>query len=495
MVFTFTSRTAAALLLSTTSLLLLSLGLLGWAYKPWNGEFSYATQPICAETSYDPAEKRRTRALDPAFDYIPYYDLHANRDCSDYSLPLRKRPLSDFVQCGFTHYGPYKKNTLNWAFGPDHHKQYAPGSSKGANWKAMGKIGKSSLYAQDGMMFGRFTLAEQGALRDPHWHSNAAEFTYILKGTARVTVAGLPKTDLAYRNNNIVFDHEGQQSTQTIEDSNRESETFILRPGDAFYSPVGYHHYFEGVDANDPLVGVAVFDTSDLKTFDTPQMMKAMPNEMLSQVLGVPTEEVEDYYKGFRRLYTDPHDGWKEENLADALANDDNPDLRFKIPGIDKGLTQAPRMEFNGDVRSKAIDSFTWKPLSKARFSFAYTEITPGSTLEPYWTDNADELLYVIEGQNLEVIRSSNGKRECKDVFTINEGFLALNEIGSTMLIKNNSPDVTTKLFRIFNSNRPSVTTLHDAFHSLPEDVAMTMLRGKYYEKYEYAEDIMAETS
>ena len=50
---------------------------------------------------------------------------------------------------------------LNWAFGPDHHKQYAPGSSKGSNWKALGYIGKS-LYAESGFMFGRFTMAEQG---------------------------------------------------------------------------------------------------------------------------------------------------------------------------------------------------------------------------------------------------------------------------------------------------------------------------------------------
>jgi len=47
-------------------------------------------------------------------------------------------------------------------------------------------------------MLGRFEMGEQGALLDPHWHSNAAEFTYIIWGTARVTVAGLSKTVPAY---------------------------------------------------------------------------------------------------------------------------------------------------------------------------------------------------------------------------------------------------------------------------------------------------------
>ena len=106
---TFTIRTAFILVLSTFSLLLLTLSLIGWATKPWDGQFTYASQPICAQTSYDPSEKRRTTALDPAFDYVPYYDLYANHDCSNYAVKLRKRPLSDFVQCGMSHYGPYQK--------------------------------------------------------------------------------------------------------------------------------------------------------------------------------------------------------------------------------------------------------------------------------------------------------------------------------------------------------------------------------------------------
>lgn len=285
MAFEFDLRLALALVAATASLLLLTLGLVGWSHAPWDGTFSYAEQPVCAETSYDyPAARRRRRPLDPAFDYVPYYDLHANRDCSNYALPLRKRPLSDFVQCGLTHYGPYQRTTLNWAFGPDHHPQHPPGSAKGSNWRAMGELGKS-FYAPDGFMIGRFTMSEAGALRDPHWHSNAAEFTYIVRGTARVTVTGLPKTDLAY---GVYGGSDGggeatageassrRQRTRTVEGPSRESETFLLRPGDAFYSPVGYHHYFEDVDASDPLVGIAVFDTSDLKTFDTPQMMKGM---------------------------------------------------------------------------------------------------------------------------------------------------------------------------------------------------------------------------
>lgn len=75
---------------------------------------------------------------------------------------------------------------------------------------------------------------------------------------------------------------------------------------------------------------------------------------------------------------------------------------------------------------------------------------------------------------------SANGRRECKDVFTIKEGYLALDEIGSTWAATNNSKDKTAKLLRAFNVNDPSVSTLHDAFHTMPDSVVSTSLRPDY---------------
>jgi hypothetical protein len=95
--------------------------------------------------------------------------------------------------------------------------------------------------------------------------------------------------------------------------------------------------------------------------------------------------------------------------------------------------------------------------------------------------DNADELLYVIEGNHIEIVRSPSssspirggrrrggGKQDCKDVFIVNTGYLAIHEVGTTWFIQNKSEKTTAKLIRFFNSNMPSVTTLYDAYHSLP---------------------------
>ena len=58
----------------------------------------------------------------------------------------------------------------------------------------------------------------------------------LLSGEGDITVVGLPKTELAY-----------DASSKAIDHFDRSSETFILKPDDAFYSPVGYHHYVENL--------------------------------------------------------------------------------------------------------------------------------------------------------------------------------------------------------------------------------------------------------
>ena len=119
--------------------------------------------------------------------------MYANEDC---------KRRTDSVQCGLENYG---KGSINWAFGPDHGT--TPGAFKGANWKAMGEVGKTSTYANDGLMVGVITWTEPGAVRDPHWHNNAAEFGYLISGEVRITVVGLPKTDLAYDASSKTIDH------------------------------------------------------------------------------------------------------------------------------------------------------------------------------------------------------------------------------------------------------------------------------------------------
>lgn len=371
---------------------------------------------------------------------------------------VRPRATGDTskLQCGVNHYGKDKDMFLNWAYGTAH--------GGNPNWAALDKI-EASQYAPDGLMFARFKLKANGGLRDAHWHPNSSEFTFIISGTARVTVTGLPKTDVSglatssnLRGSSVIGAH-------------RDSETFLLKPGDAFISPVGYSHYFEGVDPSDPLTGIAIFDTADLHSFDTPQVMKNIPDVILERTLSLKVPS-KDFYKGSRRVLSDPNLSWSPDALNYVQ---ENPRF-FKVSGIINDLNPVVhRHQRNGYSATKVINARTQEVLGVTRFSFAYTEIAPGALLEPYWMDDSDEVMYVVDGSDIEVVRSGNGSQSCLDRFTVAEGYLALNEIGSTWTMTNNGSS-TAKILRIFNNNNPSMTTLYDAFHSLPEDVVKSMM-------------------
>jgi len=350
------------------------------------------------------------------------------------------------------------------------------------------------------MMMTLFNLTDPGSLRDPHWHSNSAEITYVIEGTARVTVTALPRKSVSgsaksssssnrYDGRRLDdsgdLNHGWSAPSSTIEMQARPSETFLIGPGDAFFSPVGYHHYFEGVSSAKPLFGAAFFDTKDLRTFDLPQVMKNIPVDVLVDTLGLTETQAETMYRGDRRVLTNPIPSWQNASLSNATMVPDDL-LEFKASGINKGLVRAPRSEVHGLVATRSIDKDDWPTLGAGRFSMAYTEIAPGARMEAYWMDNADELVYVIAGEDIKVRRMGNGGggiggagTATTDAFTLRQGYAAILEIGVTWYITNEGSS-TAKLLRCFNSNAPTLTTLHDAYSALPETVAAGMLQPAY---------------
>eukprot|EP01134_Creolimax_fragrantissima_P004313 CFRG4313T1 len=267
--------------------------------------------------------------------------------------------------------------TINWVRGSAH----APGS---VEWTGIDFIGHGANPGK--LVLALFNLTNAGEVRTPHWHPNANELSYIISGTARVTVTGL-----AYKNG---------ESVSTVMHAVRPTETFILSPGDAFYAPVGYSHHFENVDEDEPLIGMAIFTTDDLESLDMPQVMKNVDSAVLSRTLDIPIEDVDMWYTGPRTVLDAPHTDWSDDTLKDADTNRLDL-LDFSINGINKNLKEAPRVALNGKVSTNVADADTLHIMRGT--SIAYTEIAPGAILEPYWTDNADEIIYILEGLPVDV--------------------------------------------------------------------------------------------
>jgi oxalate decarboxylase len=103
---------------------------------------------------------------------------------------------------------------------------------------------------------------DPGALRELHWHANAADWAYVLEGRCRVT---------------------------TIDPDDR-SETVDFGPGDVWYFPRGHGHSIQGV-GDKPCLFLLVFDNgsfSEFGTFSITDWVGHVPAEVLAKNFGVP---------------------------------------------------------------------------------------------------------------------------------------------------------------------------------------------------------------
>jgi mannose-6-phosphate isomerase-like protein (cupin superfamily) len=376
---------------------------------------------------------------DPTKGYCPFYS------------PLRQSINAEYPPNN-TQYAEFPQGvlagTLAWAVPT---KDSSPSHSK---WAGLDEVGRA--LSPTSLSFGFFNLSAPGSLRTPHWHSNSAEVSYIISGRGRISMTKLPHRDIAGAPVSL----------------RRPTETFAVGPGDAFYAPVGYHHYFESIDPTENLFGLAIFDTDNLKTFDFPQVLRVMDREFLAHVLNIPNSVV-DSWNFYNRTVIDPaYPDYSPSRTEVSLTV--HPD--FKIRGVNRDLVPSPRQDLHGRVATHTISKSEGSTYSRIlNFALGYTEMAPGALLEPYWNDNADEVFMVIEGSELKVSRAGSSPGDNKTgTFMVGRYDLFLCETGLTCWINNNGKS-KAKLLRIWNNPQPTLTNVYDAYYGLPVDVAGTM--------------------
>jgi oxalate decarboxylase len=102
-----------------------------------------------------------------------------------------------------------------------------------------------------------------GGIREPHWHPSAWEVNVILAGLSRWVFVG----------------------------PNGTQDVFEAGKGDVIFAPQGHYHYFENASATEELVALIVFNSDAAEPKDDigiGQSLTAIPNDVLSAVLGVP---------------------------------------------------------------------------------------------------------------------------------------------------------------------------------------------------------------
>ena len=108
-------------------------------------------------------------------------------------------------------------------------------------------------------MTGALLIIKPGSLRELHWHPNAAEWQFYLKGSGRMTVFG----------------------------SHGRARTEEFAASDVGYIPQGYGHYIENTGAGD-LEVLLVLNNATYESISITAWMGANPDLLLATNFGVP---------------------------------------------------------------------------------------------------------------------------------------------------------------------------------------------------------------
>jgi oxalate decarboxylase len=123
-------------------------------------------------------------------------------------------------------------------------------------------------------MSGGVMIIKPGAVRELHWHPNANEWHYYLRGTGEVALFG----------------------------SGGRNKVAAVQPGDAAYLPAGYGHAIRNTGKED-LEIVITFDSGEYQEISLSAWMAASPSYLLANNFGVPASTFKNFPKtsGFIR--------------------------------------------------------------------------------------------------------------------------------------------------------------------------------------------------
>lgn len=251
---------------------------------------------------------------------------------------------------------------LRWSFA-DSHIQIYPGG-----WTRQTTIREFPISTE---LAGVNMCLDAGAVREMHWHK-AAEWGYVLAGTARVTAV--------------------DQDGRTFQDD--------TGPGELWYFPGGIPHSIQGIGA-DGVEFLLIFDDgnfSEDNTFLLTDMIARLPPEVLAKNFDWTPEQVQQLPKTFKYIFPSEVPG---PLATDRIEGAGQVPEWFKFSLID----QAPQHFAGGTVR--IVDSVRNFHASK-RIAAALVELEPGALREIHWHNNVDEWQYYLSGQGRMTVFASS---------------------------------------------------------------------------------------
>ncbi len=271
-----------------------------------------------------------------------------------------------------------------------------------------------------------------GGLRELHWHANAAEWAYVIKGHCRVTV----------------IDPEGR------------SEVADFGPGDVWYFPRGHGHSIQGI-GNEECHFILVFDNgrfSEFSTFSASDWMSKVPPAVLAKNFGTTA----DTFANFPRKEVYIAQGKPPEPLpADpGFRSQNSPPLTHRYH-----LASQEGLSFTGG---------TFQLVSQKQFPISTTmtgalqTLQGGALRELHWHPNANEWQYYISGHAHLSVFGANGRVRVEDMGPGDVGYVPR---GFGHYIENASDKEPCQTLIVLDSGDYQEISLSDWIRSQPLNV------------------------
>lgn len=217
-----------------------------------------------------------------------------------------------------------------------------------------------------GIALARLTIAT-GSFREPHWHANAAELGYCVRGELLVTI---------------------------LADPNRHS-VFTISAGQMFFVPSGALHAIENVGA-EPAEIVVAFSGERPQDFGLSGSVGMLTANVIGNAWDLPAGELVGLHDGSEDLFAGRVEG--EPDVPEWAAYEN--DLKLDLEGM------APRLaNDHGSVRTARADA--WPALDGlAMYSL---RIAGTGMREPHWHPGTAELGYVLSGRARMTVKGADG--------------------------------------------------------------------------------------
>jgi oxalate decarboxylase len=228
------------------------------------------------------------------------------------------------------------------------------------------RMDNSDLPVMARLSLRRLVLAPLG-VREPHWHANAHELGYCLRGEHLVTIAG----------------------------SHSAYDSFTITKGQMFFVPSGALHHIENTGAEEGEI-ILAFSSERVEDFGLSGVFGCFTDAVLGNTTGLPAEA----FSGLKRTPEDTYiGGRKARAVADAEEKHIN---RYKY---DLEAAAAPIDSAAGSAHT--AEAGVWPVLDK--LSMFSVRITDQGMRELHWHPETAEMGYVTAGVGRMTIVSPNG--------------------------------------------------------------------------------------